>query len=426
MLKKLPYLVYADCKGKIYVHPYLKMCGQEGSSVRVPHAEELVCLPRGSTFYFLPQRHPVGFDPRQGTMEYPDAVDGRHAFAVSCFLVPTYIRLLLPAYWLRKKKSPRLPLWAYNSVGYYGGRFWAAAMRIDKKNRQLPHFYPEEDLRRRVKQTVRLFPKNRLAQHLAYCALHYSCLAAKNFFYSRWEAPLPASRFCNSGCLGCLSFQEEEGIASHRRIGFTPSPEELSEIALYHIEHAAEPVVSFGQGCEGEPLLAYTTIRNAIRLIRQKTSRGTINLNTNASKPDNLRPLIEEGLTSMRVSINSAQKQRYYRYFRPRGYSFADVLRSIKLARSRGIFVSINYLMYPGVTDTEKEFSALRRFIHATDINMIQLKNLNIDPEVVVSNRLVAQEKPIGIRNLLGRIRKQFPRVKISYFNIPREEFSAV
>lgn len=423
MLKQLPYLVYADCKGKIFAHPYLRMCGQEGSSVRIPQAEELVCLPRGSTFYFLPQRYPVGYDPDRGIMEYLNAVDGRSVFAASCFLVPTYIRLLLPAYWLQNQAVPRLPLWAYNSIGYYGGRFWVAAMRIDKKNRQLPQFYPEEDLRRRVTRVIRFFPKNRLAQHLAYCALHYSCLAAKNFFFSRWEAPLPASRSCNSGCLGCLSLQEEEGIASHRRIGFTPTAEELAEIALYHIEHAAEPIVSFGQGCEGEPLLVYETILAAIRMVRQETARGTININTNASKPGNLRPLIDAGLTSMRVSLNSAQKAYYCRYFRPRGYSFADVLRSIRLAKSQGIFVSINYFVYPGVTDTEKEYSAFCDFVDRTGIDMIQLKNLSVDPEVVARRGFFVREKTVGVRNLIERIRKRFPKVKMSYFNIPREEF---
>ncbi|MCK4423827.1 MAG: hypothetical protein KAV18_07145 [Candidatus Omnitrophica bacterium] len=52
-----------------------------------------------------------------------------------------------------------------------------------------------------------------------------------------------------------------------------------------------QPVVSFGQGCEGEPLLVYKTLSQAIKLIRKQTKKGTINLNTNASRPWPENPL---------------------------------------------------------------------------------------------------------------------------------------
>ena len=362
MLNKVPNLVYSDRTGKIYVHPYLRMCGMEGSRVRVPHPEELVSLPKGSTFYFLPGRHPIGFNPGHGGFERIERISGKPVFAASCFLVPTYIRLLLPAYWVKQGPQRRLPLWAYNAIGYYGGKFWTAAMRIDSKNRQLPHFYPCDELEKNVKRIVRLFPRNRLVQHLAYCAVHYSCLAAKNFFFGRWEAPLPASRYCNSGCLGCLSFQEEEGIASHRRIGFTPSPEELAEVALFHIERTPEAIVSFGQGCEGEPLLVHKVIGEAIGKIRRKTNKGTININTNASKPQFLKELIDSGLDSMRVSLNSAQEKFYNDYFKPKGYRFKDVLKSIRIAKQNNLFVKgtpsaefHNSIFHPGELVVHKQ-----------------------------------------------------------------------
>jgi hypothetical protein len=49
-------------------------------------------------------------------------------------------------------------------------------------------------------------------------------------------------------------------------------------------------VVSFGQGCEGDPLMAARVIGPAIRLIREQTLDGTINMNTNASLPHILKP----------------------------------------------------------------------------------------------------------------------------------------
>lgn len=424
MLKKAPYLVYSDCRGKIYVHPSLRIVGMEGERVRLPRSEELIPLPEGSTFYYLPQRYAIGYNRRTDSFEQVETLKNKKIYAVGCFLPPTYLRLLLPAYWLKKDQVSTLPLWAYNTIGYYAGKYWTTALRIDQKTRQFPYQYDAQKLEKNVRDIARQFPKNRLVSHLSYCALHYHCLAAKNFFLGRWEAPLPASRSCNSGCFGCLSLQDEEGIASHRRIGFIPSAEELAQVALFHIQRAKEPIVSFGQGCEGEPLLVHKVIRETIKRIRDKTARGTININTNASKPEYLRKIIDAGLDSMRVSLSSAQELYYDKYFRPRGYGFKDVIESIKIAKQNSVFVSINLLTFPGFSDDKKESDALLGFIKKTKIDMLQLKNLNIDPQVFFRHGFLAHTRPIGMMNMFNLIRRSFPRLKISYFNVPREEFS--
>ena len=50
-----------------------------------------------------------------------------------------------------------------------------------------------------------------------------------------------------------------------------PSVAEISQLAVSHLETADNPIVSFGQGCEGEPLLQAETIDKAIKRIRSKT-----------------------------------------------------------------------------------------------------------------------------------------------------------
>lgn len=97
--------------------------------------------------------------------------------------------------------------------------------------------------------------------------------------------------------------------------------------------------------------------------------------------PGPVARLAEAGLTSMRVSCNSAREALYQRYYRPADYSFADVRASIREARQRGIFVSLNLLFFPGVTDTEEELEALARLVGENGVSMIQWRNLNIDPE---------------------------------------------
>src|SRR6185503_7008652 len=131
-----------------------------------------------------------------------------------------------------------------------------------------------------------------------------------------FEAPVPTSPVCNAQCQGCISFQPQDRIPStQNRIQFTPTPEEIAELALVHIEKVPDPIVSFGQGCEGEPSLAVDTIEKAIRLIRRQTSKGLLNMNTNASRPAAIARLFDAGLTNVRVSTNSVREPYYSRYY---------------------------------------------------------------------------------------------------------------
>ncbi len=89
---------------------------------------------------------------------------------------------------------------------------------------------------------------------------------------------------------------------------FHPTAEEIAQVGLEHIRQVPKAVVSFGQGCEGEPLTAHNVIVPAVQMIREHTDQGTINLNTNASLPGQVNTLCRAGLDSMRVSMNSVQK----------------------------------------------------------------------------------------------------------------------
>jgi hypothetical protein len=99
-----------------------------------------------------------------------------------------------------------------------------------------------------------------------------------NFFLGRWEPPLPTLPICNAACLGCISMQSEVvPPASQDRITFVPTAEEVTGVAVPHLNRAQRPAVSFGQGCEGEPLLQAKLLEQSVTKIRGKTDRGTIN-----------------------------------------------------------------------------------------------------------------------------------------------------
>jgi molybdenum cofactor biosynthesis enzyme MoaA len=176
--------------------------------------------------------------------------------------------------------------------------------------------------------------------------------------------------------------------------------------------------VSFGQGCEGEPLLQGKTLAAATNLIRSQTGRGTINLNTNGSLPETIAQLRDSGLDSIRVSLNSAREVYYRNYYKPRGYSFADVQASLRTMKSRGGFVSINLLTLPGISDEEEEVEAIIRLIDDTGIDLIQMRNLNMDPEWYLREiGYRATGRRLGILQMMAKIRQAHPQVGFGYFN---------
>jgi pyruvate-formate lyase-activating enzyme len=169
--------------------------------------------------------------------------------------------------------------------------------------------------------------------------------------------------------------------------------------------------------------MAAAVIAPAIERIRRQTGRGTINLNTNGSRPDLLAPVLAAGLDSMRVSINSLREPCYRAYMRPLGYGFAQVMQSIELALSRDVFVSLNYLQIPGFTDTREESEALEDFLNRYPIQMIQWRNLNFDPLRYWRRMSQAADssRPMGMDRLLDRLRRRFPLLRHGYFNPPRK-----
>jgi len=421
--KKTCQLLVADQNGHIFAISGLDAAGMKGPRYYRLSPEDLIPLPSGSELFMLPDRLPVGFDPAQKSFIHlennPFAMREEPCFAVAAFISPGYTATFTSAYKEIQKKD-RLPLFAYAAVAYYKDSFYIAATCVDRERRQDLRYMDMPRIKRNVKRFQKLFPSNRLMRHLETCALCYGCPAAKNFFQQRYEAPLPTSPTCNARCEGCLSSQPEEKCSvTQPRITFVPSPEEIAEVALWHIQNVGDPVVSFGQGCEGEPLMVADTIERSIRLIRKQTCKGIINLNTNASKPDAIQKLFDAGLNSIRVSMNSVQEKYYTRYYKPVGYSFADVCHSVKIAQEKKGWVSVNYLSVPGFTDTKEEAAALKKFVRKYKINMIQWRNLNFDPAEYFRLMKIKREEPV-LENMAAHIQNihaQFPFLMKGYFN---------
>jgi pyruvate-formate lyase-activating enzyme len=222
--------------------------------------------------------------------------------------------------------------------------------------------------------------------------------------------------------LGCISLQPSECCpASQERIRFVPTVDEVLGVALPHLEKAEHAILSFGQGCEGEPLTQWRLLEDSILLLREKTDRGVINLNTNGSFPKRLARLCKAGLDSVRVTLNSPHSKFYKRYHRPKGYSFGDVVESLVRAKEKGIYTSINLLVFPGFTDKEEEVEGLIELIRETNLDLIQMRNLNIDPDLYL--KTMGGGEGMGIAKMMDGLRKEFPFLQFGYFNRTKENF---
>jgi sulfatase maturation enzyme AslB (radical SAM superfamily) len=418
-LQQSPYILYSDGNGNIFEDTDLYATGRTGwDAVPIPN-DEWIELPDGGSLYELPGRRGIGIDVKTGEMRLCEK-----GWAVAAFIPPAHTGFYLSAY-ETVRNSPTLPLFCYTAAGWLHEKFYVPAIRIEQDIRQECSGFNENKVEEGIEHLIKSYPQNRLVKHLAEnCAQTYHCPAARNYFMARWECPVPSSSACNAGCIGCISLQEdeEEIVSTQDRISFKPTVEEIVEFTVPHLQTAPFPLISFGQGCEGEPLLMWKTIEKAIIEIRKHTDKGSVNINTNGSQPKAVERLCRAGLNSIRVSANSVRKEIYTSYYRPRNYVFEDITQSLNIVNSFGGWTSLNYFVFPGMTDSVAEYEALRKFIHETKIKMIQWRNFNIDPDWYLRKINIKDSgECLGMKQLMQLIKEEFPALKFGYFNPPIE-----
>ncbi|MFD0679909.1 MULTISPECIES: radical SAM protein [unclassified Paenibacillus] len=409
-------VVYADRDGNVFDHPDFVALGRNGDMVTDIMDDELIPLPEGATLVSLPDTRPIGIHVESGQMQVlPGEVN-----AVGALMPQGFTRLLLPGY-AKSDKTKVLPLFGYTAVVWKEGQFFVAAHASDDPEPWNPRNCDPDELEVKVGSLLKQYDGNRLYQHLSNCALEYECLTASNTFLGRLEGAVPVSFSCNAGCFGCISEQPEDSgfPAPQTRMNFKPTVDEVVQVMLEHLK-TPDAIISFGQGCEGEPSTQAPTIIEAMRRVRQQTSNGFININTNAGLTDHIRGIVDAGLDLMRVSTISALDDHYNSYYKPRGYTLRNVEKSLRYAADKGVLTSINYLIFPGVTDREEEVEAMIEFVRRTDLKLIQLRNLNIDPESYLNLIPKAQGELLGMKQMIEIYEQELPGVVLgSYTHIP-------
>lgn len=415
-------LLFSDPQGQVMEHPYLLATVRSGETLAAPQ-EKGIPLPKSGRLVHLPGRLPVGIHPQTGEFELVRelTVKGKKMVphAVGALLPPGFTRTFLPGE-VQTPSAPILPQWAYAGAAWTerGPVTWA--IHTDKRTHWDPSRFDDEEVRRRVAEWLEKFPSNRVLKQLATCANIYRCMTSRNIFLGRDEGAIPVSVMCNARCVGCISDQPDGGTkASHERMEEGPHADEIALIGTEHLLKAkGRTMVSFGQGCEGEPLTRWKVIAESIRLMRQKTSRGSMNINTNASLPKGLEALFDAGLDAVRVSLNSAVKDLYEAYYKPVNYGFEQVEESLAIARKKKAYLALNLLVFPGITDRAGEVKALIDLVKKYKINQIQTRSLCIDPMqyLEVAHQRGAQGQPLGVREMIAKLKKAAPWLVIGNF----------
>jgi pyruvate-formate lyase-activating enzyme len=410
-------LIYLDEKGNLCEDPGLLAVGLNGIQAEIAGAD-WIDFPAGAELLSMPGRLPVGYNETSEQIEVLEAENDAALTAVAAVLPMGFTRCLLPGY--EMDAEVELPLFGYTAAGSAGGRLKVAAVKTDEELKWNPSYYNTADLPRLIKTVRGLYPQNRIVAQLAECALNYHCLTAQNIFYRRWEAGIPVSPACNAACLGCISLQPAECCpAPQGRIDFVPNRQEIVELAVGHLQAAPEAIVSFGQGCEGEPSLQYPLLAAAIREIRNQTAAGTLNINSNAGNVRAIRELADAGLDSIRVSLFSAVPENYQWYHRPQDYQLRDVAQSLHHAVRRGLMVSLNLLFYPGFTNQKRETEALYSLIAETGLKQVQLRNLNLDPEKMNEPIEPGEDDLVTVAEWIAGLKTRFPQLRVGNYSIP-------
>ena len=407
----------ADAQGQFGDEPFLEGAARSGFKVRAPRREELSPWIEEAPLQFLPGRQPLAW-PAGRVQGPPRPLEGE-SWAVVTLPPAGWVRTLLPA-WRVTPGAEDLPIFGYTPLFVREGELYWAALPLELNLHWDPKEYDKPSLEADIEATKRALPGNRLLEQLAICAREYGCCNAQNIFYGRWEGAVPISPQCNARCRGCISKQPAGGPPSPQiRLDFTPTVEEIAQLALFHLRRAPDPILSCGQGCEGEPLLQAERAAQAVRLVRAQEGRGTLHMNSNGSLPQKAQLLFEAGLDSMRVSLCSALEESYVAYYQPQHYKFRDVLETIERGRAAGVWISLNLLFVPGLNDTPRELEALIELIQRYGVNMLQLRNLNGDPDWLLAQMARPGEEGIGIPQMIATLRRECPALRLGTQNPP-------
>ena len=128
----------ADRNGEIFELEGYAAVGMAGSDLAPFRRSQTLAMPRGSELMLLPDRRPVVYHIMRRKMEVLSEnpfAPGEPIFPVAAFNSPGYVASRVAAY-EEAAGADFLPLFSYGAVGWHGGGFRSAVIRVDREPRQ--------------------------------------------------------------------------------------------------------------------------------------------------------------------------------------------------------------------------------------------------------------------------------------------------
>ena len=106
-------------------------------------------------------------------------------------------------------------------------------------------------------------------------------------------------------------------------------------------------------------------------------------------------------------------------YYRPADYDFDDVMRSFRVGRDEGMFISINLLIWPGWTDQMAEVDRISKLVDDGCMHMIQLRNLCVDPGYFRKALPPTSSRGalLGMKGFVKELNRRHPKLRFGTFN---------
>ncbi len=357
------------------------MAGASAGAPQPVDERECIPLPAGSELFLLPGRLPVGFLPngeREVWTRTP--CTGAQGDGGGRLLAPAHTVTRHAAY--ATQPGPRPAALRLLRVGFYREEFVVTALRSDPLPRQDPDRFPAAARiaaqAQRLERTLTRQPPGPPVGHLRQ---HLLLSGGAQLRPGSLGGPPAHQPGLQRGLLR-LPQQPAEGRfpCTQSRITESPSPAEVAQVALYHLEKARDPLVSFGQGCEGEPLRVGELLEESIRLIRPRPPGAPSTSTPTAAGPRWCAGSSWPGSPRCGSPSTASSPSATQPTTAP-GAGAWTTRRPPSRRQVPGGFASINLLCLPGITDREDEAAALVKLVEETGLDLIQWRNLNLDPE---------------------------------------------
>ena len=193
-------------------------------------------------------------------------------------------------------------------------------------------------------------------------------------------------------------------------------------MASFHLGGSDAGIVSFGQGCEGEPLTRDDVLARAVALIRADDPEATIHVNTNGSRPHVLQGLIDAGCNSVRISAISFTDPVFRAYYRPVGYTIEDVIECGRVMSRTGGQVCLDTAHLLRAHGFECELDRTAAAVGEMGAHQIQWRSLNCDHDWLVdvlAARGLLPEDGIGLAAAYQHLVDRLPGVTHGNFTRP-------